>query len=277
MADNRFICGTGAGKDTVCIEANRVLDSCRDRDCYENIKVLLTGFGNEIIERTTNIRVKSSCIAWSNITVDPIAFNRGFYSINIRLYIKLVFEGCIAPGRIQEFEGIAVIDKNVILYGGENNLNIFKSNASGGFCEMPTEVCCSEGNLPTAVVEAVDPVILGVRVIEKNHHCHIVCCCGCGDVPETVTRYINGNLSDDGNRYLAVSIGVFSVVRLVRPAQYIIQGTEYTVPDKECLTHSEENPCDIFKCMPFPLQEFTAGGGHVPAPLKHNDKGCGCQ
>ena len=97
MADYRFICGTGAGKDTVCIEANRVLDSCRDRDCYENIKVLLTGFGNEIIERTTNIRVKSSCIAWSNITVDPIAFNRGFYSINIGYILSLYLKDALLP------------------------------------------------------------------------------------------------------------------------------------------------------------------------------------
>ena len=51
MPDNRFICsGLGAGKETVCIEANRVLDSCRDRDCYENVQVFLTGFGNEIID-----------------------------------------------------------------------------------------------------------------------------------------------------------------------------------------------------------------------------------
>ena len=76
MSDNRFGClGTGNTRDTVCIEANRVLDSCRDRDCYENVQVFLTNFGNEIIERSGNIRVKDSCIAWTNISVEPIAFN----------------------------------------------------------------------------------------------------------------------------------------------------------------------------------------------------------
>ena len=147
MTDNRFTCSS---KETVCIEANRVLDSCRDRDCYENVQVFLTGYGNEIIERTGNIRVKNSCIAWSHIAVDPIAFNRGFYSVNTRLYIRMTFEGCLAPGRIQEFDGIAVLDKNVILYGGESNLNVFKSNGTNGFCESPTELCCSEGTVPTA-------------------------------------------------------------------------------------------------------------------------------
>lgn len=278
MPDNRFGCsGFGNVKDTVCIEANRVLDSCRDRDCYENVQVFLTGFGNEIIERTGNLRVKSSCIAWSNITLDPIAFNKGFYSINIRLYIKLTFEACLAPGRVQEFDGVAVIDKNVILFGGENNLNVFKSKGNAGFCDVPTELCCSDGNMPTAVVEVVDPIILNAKIIEKRHEHHCHCCCTCGEIPDGVTRNINGTLCDDANRYLVVSIGIFSVIRLVRPAQYLIQANEYTVPDKECPTRSEENPCDIFKCMPFPMQEFTAGEGPIPHQLKHTDKGCGCK
>ena len=253
MPDNRFVCsGAGNSRDTVCIEANRVLDSCRDRDCYENIQVFLTNYGNEIIERTGNIRVKHSCIAWSNITVDPIAFNKGFYSVNIRLYIKILFEACLAPGRIQEFDGVAVVDKNVVLFGGERNV-------------------------PTAVVEVVDPIILNARIIEKRHEHHCTCCCSCTDVPEHVTRTVNGQLCDDGNRFLVVSIGIFSVVRIVRPAQYLIQATEYTVPDKECLSRSEENPCEIFKCMEFPIDEFTMGSGPTIRQMNHNDKGCSCK
>ena len=276
MAENRFICSGSNAKETVCIEANRVFDSCRDRDCYEDVQVFLTDCGNEIIERTGNIRVKDSCIAWSSITVDPVAFNKGFYSVNIRLYIKITFEGCVAPGRAQDFEGVSVVDKTVILYGGESNLNVFKSNVNSGFCDYPTEMCCAEGNYPTAVVEVVNPIILNAKIVERhhNHHCH--CCCSCGDIPDGVTRNMNGPLRDDGNRFLVVSIGVFSVVRLVRPAQYLINATEYTVPDKECLSHNDENPCDIFKCMEFPVDQFSAGNGPVLRNLNHTDKGCGC-
>ena len=279
MTDNRFICsGSVTGKETVCIEANRVLDSCRDRDCYENVQVFLTAFGNEIIERTGNIRVTSSCITWSSISVDPIAFNKGFYSVNLRLYIRITFEACLAPGRIQEFDGVTVIDKNVVLFGGESNLNVFKSNGTSGFCEMPTDVCCMDGNIPTAVVEAVDPIILNAKIIEKKHEHDCFCCCNCCDIPDGVTRNINGSLCDDGQRILVVSIGLFSVVRIVRPAQFIIQATEYTVPDKECLSHTEENPCDLFKCMAFPTHEFGSGTATVPRQMKHEDiKGCGCK
>ena len=41
-------------REAVCIETNRILDSCRDRDCFEDVKVILTDFGSEIIEHTTN-------------------------------------------------------------------------------------------------------------------------------------------------------------------------------------------------------------------------------
>lgn len=276
MSENRFTCQSSVGgRDTVCIEANRVLDSCRDRDCYENVRVFLGGFGNDIIERTGNIRVKSSCIAQSNITVDPIPFNRGFYSVNIRLYIRMGFEACLGGGRPQEFDGVAVVEKNVILFGGESNLNVFRSTGNTDICDGGENICCSEGNLPTAVVEAVDPIILSARIMEKRQGCRCVCCCSCSDIPETVARCTGGQLDEGGERFLAVSLGIFSVIRIVRPAQYLINASEYVVPDKECPPRSEESPCDAFRCMAFPVQEFTAGTIPPARPSRCGEKPCG--
>lgn len=276
MTDNRLSGnGLAGSRDSVCIEANRVLDSCRDRDCYENVQVFLTDGGNAIIERTNNVRVKSSCIAWSNITVDPIAFNKGFYSVNIRLYIRVLLEACMGIGGSQEFDGVAVVDKNVILWGGESNLNVFRSNGSTSFCDMPAEAICSEMNTPTAVLEVVDPIILCERVMERRNDCFCNCCCCCNDVPERVLMNMNGPLSDLGSRYLSVSLGIFSTVRLVRPTQYLVSATEYSVPDKECVTPCRENPCDVFKNIPFPTQEFGTGMGNSQTVLARTDKPCG--
>ena len=51
MAENRFPCPTSGAptRESVCIDTNRVLDSCRDRDCFENVRVYLSSFGNEIL------------------------------------------------------------------------------------------------------------------------------------------------------------------------------------------------------------------------------------
>ena len=155
MAENRFPCASsGSSRDTVCIETNRVLDSCRDRDCFENVRVYLSCYGNELLERTGAIRAKCANILWTYIGIDPIQFNRGFYAVTIRFYVKIVFEACIGGGRSQELEGIAVLEKRVILYGGESNVNIFKSNACDDFCSPP-KPDCGERNVPTAIVDAV--------------------------------------------------------------------------------------------------------------------------
>ncbi len=275
MSDSRFSCGRselGSNREMICIETNRVLDSCRDRDCFEDVKVLLTDFGNELLEHTTNIRAKNACISWTYIGIDPVKFNRGFYSVTIKFYIKITFEACLCGGRSQEFDGVAVVEKRVILYGSESNVSIFKSNPDASdYCAMP-EPCCSSKNVPIAIVEVVDPLILNAKVHEPDEPCG--CCCCCGDIPDGVSGRLNGTLNDSDGRYLTVSLGVFSVVRIVRPAQYLVQATEYCVPDKECVSAEDDNPCAIFRSMAFPTSEFCPSG-YVPPKGDHSGK-CGC-
>lgn len=277
MSENRFQCGisdrNGGKSDMVCIDVNRVLDSCRDRDCFEDVKVLLTDFGNDIIEHTTNIRATSACIVQTQITLDPIKFNRGFYAVNIKFFVKITFEACLCGGRIQEFEGIAILEKKVILYGSESNVNVFKSNAAASdFC-APPEPCQCGNNVPTAIVEVVDPIILNAKVREADDCCCCCCCC-CGDVPQYISNRMNGQLCDSDGKFLTVSLGVFSIVRIVRPAQYLIHATEYCVPDKICISAEDDNPCAVFRSMAFPTSEFCPPD-FVPSPIEKHGK-CGC-
>ena len=278
MADCKFPCGnSSAPKENVCIETGRILDSCRDRDCYENVRVLLTGFGNDIIAHTSSVRTKCAEIAWASISLDPIQFNRGFYSVRIKLFIKLIFEACVGCGRSQEFDGVAVIEKHVILLGGENSSKVFRSKCCGGFCSCPEPVNCAH-DLPEAVVEIVDPVILGTRILEeKEIGC---CCCGCCccDIPECVCCQISSSLCDEGEKYLAVSIGLFSVIRLIRPGQLVVHASEFNIPNKECVESTVSDPCSVFKKMPFPTGDF--GVQNIPPCNTAEDKGenkrCGC-
>lgn len=284
MADNKFACSPSAGRDTVCIEANRILDSCRDRDCFENVRVLLTDFGNDIVAHTSNIRVKSACIAWTQIDITPIPFNRGFYTIDIKFYVKLTFEACVCAGRVQEFEGITVLEKKVVLFGGESNVSIFKSSPDNDFCSTP-QLCCSTPNTPVAIVEVVDPIVLSTKVLETSSEC--CCCCCCCDVPPHIGSTVSGTLCDpaEDGRYLAVSIGIFSIIRVIRPGQYLVNATEYAVPDKECVAAEESSPCHLFRHMAFPTAEFNppafpvSGGGGCCGndhPGGGDKRGCGC-
>ena len=275
-------CGKGGEARTVCVEANRILDSCRDRDCFENVRVFLTDLGEELIERTTQVRVKDACIAWTYIGIDPVQFNRGFYAVHIRFYVKLILEACVCAGRSQEFDGIAVLEKQVVLFGGESSVSIFRSSIDGGdFCTEP-EPCYKERSVPTAVVEAVDPIVLGARVLEPACPEPVCCCCCACDVPPSIAGCLSsplyieaedGDIRRDGKRILVVSLGIFSLVRLVRPAQYLITASEFIIPDKECVAATPDNPCDLFRSMAFPIAEFTP----APMPLPTADRNkCGC-
>lgn len=123
-------------------------------------------------------------------------------------------------------------------------------------------------------MEVVDPVILNSKVREAEDGCCCCCCC-CDDIPDGISSHINGSLSDTNGRYLTVSLGIFSVVRIVRPAQYLICATEYCVPDKECISAEDDDPCAIFKNMAFPTSEFCPPGY---TPLIKGDHGgkCNC-
>ncbi len=265
----------------VCVETNRILDSCRDRDCYENVRVFLTDLGEDIIEHTSQVRVKNAAIAWTYIGIDPVQFNRGFYTVHIRFYIKLILEGCLCPGRAQEFDGIAVLEKQVVLFGGDSCVSIFRSGVdSTGFCAEP-EPCYKERSLPTAVIEAVDPIVLGVRVLEPVCPEPVCCCCCACDVPPSITACLSaplcgtceGSCDREGGRKLVVSLGIFSLVRLLRPAQYLIHATDFIIPDKECVSATPDDPCELFRSMAFPIAEFTPSP--LPPPLPDRNR-CGC-
>lgn len=273
--------GTGSGQNgsgTVCIDTKRVLDSCRDRDCFEDTRVYLTCMGEDILANSSNVRTRTARILWAYIGVDEVPFNCGFFRIKIRYYIEVEFEACIGVGRSTCFKGLAVLDKEVILYGGEGRAITFTSGGPGNYCS----VCNMKPgtNDPVAVVETVEPVVLGTKVSDCN------CLCPCGgtdyaDLPDGVRNALGEELvlNSNGPRLL-VSFGVFSVIRMERPAQLLIHATDYSVPDKECnAATNNDNPCALFRTIAFPTAQFrgTAHPTDIPDNNRNNGTSCGCK
>jgi hypothetical protein len=263
--NNRCSCNaggaSGGGRETVCIDTYRVLDSCRDRDCYENARVYVGNRGQELLNRSgATVQVVCAKILWTYISVDPIQFNRGFYQVTARFYILVRMEACTGGGRSQEFSGIAVLDKKVVLYGGEGNVHIFRSDPDANRC-TPWKGSNHSTNTPIGVIEAVEPVVLGSLVAEpRSCGCPCYTCCSCNEIPNDVCDL--GGIDDlcdpeDGNR-LYVSLGLFTVFRIERPAQYLITASDYSVPDKECTSTENSSPCSLFRNMAFPTGEFNS-------------------
>ncbi len=270
MSDNRN--SSFASRDMVCIDTYRVLDSCRDKDCFEDVRVYLTEEGQEILDHTCSVRVKKAKVQWTNIDIQSMPYNRGFYQLCIRIYTRITCEACVAPGNVREISGIAVVEKKVVLFGSEGNVSVFKSSGNcGGFCSAPGQgYCDASTNLPIAILETVDPLVLCSKVVEPR----IRCCCPCSvdEIPSNIASSFNCRLVDfDNSNRLLVSLGFFSVVRLERPAQYLVSAVEYSVPEKECVPCEDENPCSVFQKMRFPVSEFC------PPSVSEMPSGCGCE
>jgi hypothetical protein len=265
MSDVRGGCGNGcssgglsANNGTICIDTYRVLDSCRDRDCYEDVRIYVTTTGQEIINASCNIRVLNTRVLWANIALTEVAFNEGFFQLNIKYYIKLELEGCAGGTRGRTFEGLAILQKTVILYGGEGSASIFRSNGEDAFCAIPACDSVVDTTLPQAIVETVPPIALSSKVVDCNCECGY-CCCNCNEIPTGISCYFDEELIDptnEGNN-LYISLGLFSVIRIVRPAQILVNGTDYTVPDKECVEAEQDDPCRLFRSLAFPVSQFT--------------------
>ena len=262
------------GRGTVCIDTDRVLDCCRDRDCFEDARVYLTSAGEQLLESATNVRTKSAELVWAHVSVHEVPFNQGFYQVTVRYYIKVEMEACVCIGKSQTFYGIAVLEKDVILYGGEGNVVSYSSTPDNDYCNIGSTIRGT--NAPKAVVETVEPIVLGTKV--KECHCAINPC-DCVDIPECVCCCVNGELNMNSNApRLYISFGIFSVIRIVRPAQLLVQATDYSVPDKECSpATNNDNPCSLFNTIAFPVNQFR--GTTTPPIQTQGERGgnCGCK
>ena len=261
------------GRGTVCIDTKKVYDCCRDRDCFEDTRVYLTACGEEILANAGSIRTKSAKILAAYVGVDAVPFNNGFYQITVRYYIDVECEGCLGVGKSQIFHGIAALQKDVILYGGESNVLTFSSNPGSGYCDIATG---SIDTSPIAVVETVEPIVLGTKVSD----CSCNPCCEYTEIPCAVQEALGGGVVMNGNGpRLYVSFGIFSVIRLERDAQMLIQATDYSVPDKECTPATgNDNPCALFRTMAFPISQFRDNSScECDKSAQQSQRGgCGC-
>ena len=111
-------------------------------------------------------------------------------------------------------------------------------------------------NLPTAVVEAVDPIVLDTRV---DDGCKPRCCeCGLTEIPAFIARSFGEELvfDDGGRRRFYVTLGQFTLVRLERDTQLLIPVYDYCIPQAECSCGDQEDPCGLFRNVAFPIGEF---------------------
>ena len=200
--------------------------------------------------------------------VEPVSFNRGFYSVDLRFYYRVTLQVCTGTPRYTEVEGLCVFDKRCILFGSEGNAKIFSSDTVLDELDVPGRM---RTNLPVAVVEAVDPIVLSTRVAETPLPSAGERSC-LAEIPSFVAQSFASQLVfDDGalTRRIYVTLGQFTLVRLERDTQLLIPVYDYCVPQCECSCDSQEDPCGLFRSVSFPINEFFPPNS-VETPCDYN-------
>lgn len=283
--------------EPVCISTNQVYDSCRDRDCVSNVRVYFTEEGQEIVENAINVKLKRAEIIWVYTNIEPLSFNNGYFSVDLKYFVRVtleVFCGVCNPTIVY---GLTTFDKRVILFGSEGNSKIFTSNSNcGDSCDIRNS--WQNTGLPTVVVETVEPVALSAKIVDDD------CCCGCGCehkcdcdcdsdcdksecasvscgmFPKNICGCFDGDLVVSNEcRQVEVSYGLFSIIRLERDTQLLVDAVDFCIPTQECPSATENNPCDLFNDIRFPIDEFfppQKSNSDRNGTCCQRERGCGC-
>lgn len=265
MADNNKYIPTNGCKEAVCVDAGRVYDSCSDKDCLEDLRVLFTERDQMIIDHAITVRAKKAEIITTCIDVEALPFNRGYYSCDLTFFFKVEVEVYAGHGAgCTNVHGVAIFQKKVILFGSEGNVKVFTSEFTPDqhdVQEMPTR------NMPRCCVQVAEPVVLSSRLVDKCD-CGCKCDCSPASVPVSICETFGGCFIDPcEGKIVLVTLGIFTIVQMIRNVQMLMPIYDFCMPAKECCPNTE-NPCDIFKKMCFPVDEFF--------PPKSDDN-CGCK
>ena len=256
MSDNRQdTVRSGCGQpETMSIHTRKITDSCRDKDCIEDLRVYLTTGSQSLLDSAASARVRSAELLYTYIDVEPVAFDRNHYCVDVTFYSRVLADTVVGSGRPATLYGLAVFSKRAVLCGEESRAHIYRSDTRLGELDGVTR---NFANLPTAVVEVLDPMVLSSKVKE-------VCDCPCQEavhIPNGISRLFDEELVLSGDRRrLFVTLGQFSIIRLERDAQLVVPVVDYSIPTKECCENPgccAEDPCEMFSRIPFPAAQFA--------------------
>jgi len=275
-------------REAVSIHTNKIYDSCRDKDCLEDLRVFLNPEDQELVNNAVSIKARRAEIIWVKTDLDKVPFNKGYFTVDVVYFFNVQLEVFTKNGSPRIINGLSVFKKSVILFGSEGNAKIFSSKFT---LDNELSRTWRKNNLPKATVEVVDPIALSARLAERKH-CHKRCDCdddmaediiGLSTIPSEIMCLYGGILSfeeemEEPNLRLRrkialVTLGLFSIIRIERRTQLLIPAYDFAIPEKECAGLCEESPCDMFTKISFPINEFFPPMARDFAPLSRVVKG----
>ena len=70
-------------RQAMSIHTRKITDSCRDKDCIEDLRVYLTTSSQSQLDTAANARVRCAELLYAYIDVEPVAFDRNHYCVDV--------------------------------------------------------------------------------------------------------------------------------------------------------------------------------------------------
>ena len=270
---NTPACDLSGIREAVCVHTDKITDSCLAKDCIEDLQVYLTVPSQQALDCAVSAKARYVELLHVGVHVETVPYSTGYYTVDLTFYYRVIADASAAGGRPTTVTGLAIFSKRLVMFGGETSARSFSSR-SGVSCLCKQAI--QAGNVPEAIVEVVDPMILGSRVQE-------VCSCNCCPpsppvIPEAILGCFEEQLVLDGeSKRLLVTIGQFSIARLERSTQLLIPTFDYCIPSKTCKnvgSSNTESPCEVFGQIEFPMDAFFPSKADSCIPAKDSCTNC---
>ena len=146
-------CGPEDLRHAMSIHTRKITDACRDKDCIEDLRVWLTGPSQKLLDCAAGVKVRSARLLHTYIDVEPVAFDRNHYCIDVTFYYQILADAMTGSAMPATLCGLAVFSKRAVLCGEDSRAHIFTSDTRLGAADgRPLHTA----NRPTAVVEVTD-------------------------------------------------------------------------------------------------------------------------
>ena len=100
------VCDLSSVRESVCIHTRKIFDSCRDKDCVEDLRFYPTASAMELLSGCQMVRGGTAELLYVYTDVEPVTFNRGFYSIDMRFFYRVTLQVGTGTPRCAGAEGL---------------------------------------------------------------------------------------------------------------------------------------------------------------------------
>ena len=148
-------------RQALSIHTQKITDSCRDKDCIEDLRVYLTRSSQEMLNTSTSAKVRCADLLYTYIDVEPVAFDYNHYCIDLTFYYRILADATVGMNRPVALQGLAMFSKRVVLCGENSRAHIYTSRTRLGGSDGLSRV---SANHPTAVVEVIAHISQGGKL-----------------------------------------------------------------------------------------------------------------